>query len=222
MPARLNILQIVYYNPYISINQKIMLPTGEAIQSDPVKPEGVERLEEFMGLLNQIEEKANTVVSENEGRVDGESVKFAKGGFRETVLEIGWVAKKANTMLDESSYSSGLNPFRANGGPEKITLGRMALIEGDEEFNRVYLEEDTTNLRAFLQKFFDSAREIVADFKTADRIDNGEISNEYNCTDEDFEIALSLVKVYQDHSVFMFKELPKQATVSASPRGHHL
>lgn len=44
--------------------------------------------------------------------------------------------------------------------------------------------------------------------------DNGEISNEYNCTDEDFEIALSLVKVYQDHSVFMFKELPKQATVT--------
>ena len=44
--------------------------------------------------------------------------------------------------------------------------------------------------------------------------DNGEISNEYHCTDEDFELALSLVKVYQDHSVFMFKELPKQATVT--------
>jgi len=44
--------------------------------------------------------------------------------------------------------------------------------------------------------------------------DNGEIANEYHCTDEDFELALSLVKVYQDHSVFMFKELPKQATVT--------
>ncbi len=44
--------------------------------------------------------------------------------------------------------------------------------------------------------------------------DNGEISNEYHCTDEDFDLALSLVKVYQDHSVFMFKELPKQASVT--------
>jgi hypothetical protein len=44
--------------------------------------------------------------------------------------------------------------------------------------------------------------------------DNGELSPEYTCTDEDFEIALKLVKVYQEHSVFMFKELPKQATVT--------
>jgi hypothetical protein len=44
--------------------------------------------------------------------------------------------------------------------------------------------------------------------------DNGELSPEYTCSDEDFEIALKLVKVYQEHSVFMFKELPKQATVT--------
>lgn len=44
--------------------------------------------------------------------------------------------------------------------------------------------------------------------------DNGELSPEQICSDEDFDIALKLVKVYQEHSVFMFKELPKQATVT--------
>jgi len=44
--------------------------------------------------------------------------------------------------------------------------------------------------------------------------DNGEVSPNYTCTDEDFDIALQLVKTYQEHSVFMFKELPKQATVT--------
>jgi hypothetical protein len=44
--------------------------------------------------------------------------------------------------------------------------------------------------------------------------DNGELSTEQICSDEDFDIALKLVKVYQEHSVFMFKELPKQATVT--------
>ncbi len=44
--------------------------------------------------------------------------------------------------------------------------------------------------------------------------DNGELAPEYICTDDDFEIALKLVKTYEEHSVFMFKELPKQATVA--------
>jgi hypothetical protein len=44
--------------------------------------------------------------------------------------------------------------------------------------------------------------------------DNGELSPEQICSDEYFDIALKLVKVYQEHSVFMFKELPKQATVT--------
>lgn len=44
--------------------------------------------------------------------------------------------------------------------------------------------------------------------------DNGELSNEFICSENDFELALALVKVYQEHSVFMFRELPKQATVT--------
>ena len=44
--------------------------------------------------------------------------------------------------------------------------------------------------------------------------DNAEINNSFTCSDEDFEIALQIVKVYQEHSVFMFKELPKNATVT--------
>jgi len=44
--------------------------------------------------------------------------------------------------------------------------------------------------------------------------DNAEGSNEFTCSDEDFDVALEMVKVYQEHSVFMFKELPKNATVT--------
>lgn len=44
--------------------------------------------------------------------------------------------------------------------------------------------------------------------------ENGEISLTYTCSDEDFEIALELIKVYQEHSIFMFKELPKNGSVT--------
>ena len=44
--------------------------------------------------------------------------------------------------------------------------------------------------------------------------DNAEGSNEFTCSDEDFDVALEMIKVYQEHSVFMFKELPKNATVT--------
>ena len=42
--------------------------------------------------------------------------------------------------------------------------------------------------------------------------DSAEIQNVYHCADEDFEIALKLVKVYEQHAVFMFNELPKSTT----------
>jgi Protein of unknown function (DUF3987) len=44
--------------------------------------------------------------------------------------------------------------------------------------------------------------------------DNAEGSNQFTCSDEDFDVALEMIKVYQEHSVFMFKELPKNATVT--------
>ena len=44
--------------------------------------------------------------------------------------------------------------------------------------------------------------------------DNGESSSRFVCSDEDFELALALVKVYQEHAVFMFRKLPKQVSVS--------
>jgi hypothetical protein len=44
--------------------------------------------------------------------------------------------------------------------------------------------------------------------------DNGETDTTYTATDEDFDMALSIAKVYQEHSVFMFKELPKQGKVT--------
>ena len=45
--------------------------------------------------------------------------------------------------------------------------------------------------------------------------DNAESSNIYICTDEDFDIALQLIKTYQEHAVFMFNELPKSSSVTA-------
>ena len=45
--------------------------------------------------------------------------------------------------------------------------------------------------------------------------DNAESENIYICTDEDFDIALQLVKTYQEHAVFMFNELPKSSSVTA-------
>jgi hypothetical protein len=44
--------------------------------------------------------------------------------------------------------------------------------------------------------------------------DNAEASTNFVCTDEDFEISLAIVKSYIDHAVFIFKELPKNATVT--------
>jgi len=44
--------------------------------------------------------------------------------------------------------------------------------------------------------------------------DNAEINTSFTCSDEDFEIALQMVQVYQEHAVFMFNELPKKATVT--------
>ena len=44
--------------------------------------------------------------------------------------------------------------------------------------------------------------------------DNGEAAVAFTCSDEDFEIALQMVKVYQEHAVFMFKELPKNGSVT--------
>ncbi len=44
--------------------------------------------------------------------------------------------------------------------------------------------------------------------------DNAESTSDFICTDEDFEIALQMIKVYQEHAVFMFGELPKSGTVT--------
>lgn len=44
--------------------------------------------------------------------------------------------------------------------------------------------------------------------------DNAESTSDFICTDEDFGIALQMIKVYQEHAVFMFGELPKSGTVT--------
>lgn len=44
--------------------------------------------------------------------------------------------------------------------------------------------------------------------------DNAESTVNFICTDEDFDIALQMIKVYQEHAVFMFGELPKSCSVT--------
>jgi len=44
--------------------------------------------------------------------------------------------------------------------------------------------------------------------------DNGESSNQFICEDNDFKIALKLVRIYQEHAVYMFKELPKEGSIT--------
>ena len=39
--------------------------------------------------------------------------------------------------------------------------------------------------------------------------ENGEVETNFVCSDEDFEIALALMVVFKEHSVYMFQELPK-------------
>lgn len=45
--------------------------------------------------------------------------------------------------------------------------------------------------------------------------ENGETETNFVCSDEDFDIALALMEVYKEHSVFMFRELPKSGKALA-------
>ena len=86
-------------------------------------------------------------------------------------------------------------------------------IFGDECLNTLstFISEDmsSTSKRLGLILF-----RICMVLTTLRYFDNGETSTTFICTDEDFETALQMTKVYQEHSVFMFKELPKNATVT--------
>jgi Protein of unknown function (DUF3987)/VirE N-terminal domain len=47
-------------------------------------------------------------------------------------------------------------------------------------------------------------------FTALRKFENGDMAKEYICTDEDFNIALQVVKTYLSHSILMFNNLPKQ------------
>jgi Protein of unknown function (DUF3987)/VirE N-terminal domain len=47
-------------------------------------------------------------------------------------------------------------------------------------------------------------------FTALRKFENGELNSNYTCTDEDFKIALQVVKTYLSHSILMFNNLPKQ------------
>jgi hypothetical protein len=44
--------------------------------------------------------------------------------------------------------------------------------------------------------------------------ENGEVSSKFICSDKDFDMALEMVKVYQEHAVFMFSTLPKSTSLT--------
>lgn len=99
---------------------------------------------------------------------------------------------------------------------------RFKLAPEQWEKLNAYGEDCLTTLATFVSEDLSSTSKRlglilyrVAMIITALRyFDNAELSPEYICSDQDFEMAFKLVKVYQEHSVFMFKELPKQATVT--------
>ena len=47
-------------------------------------------------------------------------------------------------------------------------------------------------------------------FTALRKFENAESINNYTCTDDDFNIALAIVKTYLSHSILMFNNLPKQ------------
>jgi len=54
-------------------------------------------------------------------------------------------------------------------------------------------------------RIYSNPHRMVAMILTALRyFNNGELSTEYICSENDYEMTLALVKVYQEHSVFMF------------------
>jgi hypothetical protein len=47
-------------------------------------------------------------------------------------------------------------------------------------------------------------------FTALRKVENGDLTNDYNCTDLDFDNALAIVQTYLQHSILMFNNLPKQ------------
>jgi len=55
---------------------------------------------------------------------------------------------------------------------------------------------------------------IAMIFTALRKFENGETTTNVICTDSDFETALQLAQLYLDHSIFMFRNLPKQDQLS--------
>jgi hypothetical protein len=47
-------------------------------------------------------------------------------------------------------------------------------------------------------------------FSALRKFENGEVTDTVYCTDEDFNTALSICRIYLQHSILMFNNLPKQ------------
>ena len=58
-------------------------------------------------------------------------------------------------------------------------------------------------------------------FTALRKFENGELNSNYTCTDEDFKIALQVVKTYLSHSILMFNNLPKQGDNMTFVGGDH-
>lgn len=58
-------------------------------------------------------------------------------------------------------------------------------------------------------------------FTALRKFENGELNSNYTCTDEDFNIALQVVKTYLSHSILMFNNLPKQGDNMTFVGGDH-
>lgn len=55
---------------------------------------------------------------------------------------------------------------------------------------------------------------ITMIFTALRKLENGDLNLKVTCTDSDFKIAIKLVQVYLEHSLFMYNNLPRQDQLS--------
>lgn len=60
---------------------------------------------------------------------------------------------------------------------------------------------------------------IVMLFTALRKFENGELTSQMTSTDQDFNTALQLIEVYQQHSILMFNNLPKQGVSTQFKKG---
>ncbi|MFN5183534.1 MAG: DUF3987 domain-containing protein [Bacteroidota bacterium] len=164
------------------------------------------------------------------GQVEG-LIKSAEDGLFSRF--IFYTFKSETIWVDAGPTINGVNLSKHFEQLSNQTLKFVQFLEYQKEINFHLTETQWSKLNAFGADCLNNLSTFVSEdlASTSKRLglilfrvsmvitslryfDNAEASSNFVCNDEDFEIALSIVKSYIDHAVFIFKELPKNATVT--------